>query len=116
MEGGKYTMKRINGTLYYSIREIAIILNKDYQTILRYFTVSQRLRASGKKGLLPEPMAFGKGHYYSEAQVRQFKETVRGFKRGTFAGFGEKKTTYQRIKEENERLKKKIKELETGVR
>lgn len=107
-------MKRIEGTIYYSLKEIAIILNKDYQTILRYFNVSQRLRDDGKEGLLPEPTVLGKGHYYSEAQVRKIKEKVRSIKRGMFEGFSEKKTTYQRLKDENERLKEKIKELEGG--
>ena len=49
-------------------------------------------------------------------KLGQIKETVRGFKRGMFKDFNEKKTTYQRLKEENEKLKKKIKELETEVR
>ena len=63
-------MKRINGTIFYSLREISIILNKDYQTILRYFTVSQKLRDNGNEGLLPFATQIGKGHYYSEAEVR----------------------------------------------
>jgi len=110
-------MKRIKGTIYYSLREIAIILNKDYQTILRYFNVSQGLRNKGQEALLPIPTQIGKGHhYYSEDDVRLIKETVRGFKRGMFKDFSEKKTTYQKLKEENEKLKNKIKELEAGVR
>lgn len=110
-------MKIINGTIFYSLREIAIILNKDYQTILRYFNVSQGLRNKGQEALLPIATQIGKGHYYySEAEVRQIKETVRGFKRGMFKDFREKKTTYQKLKEENETLKKKIEELEAGVR
>lgn len=110
-------MKRINGAIFYSLREIAIILNRNYQTILRYFTVSQKLRDNGKEGLLPIPTQIGKGHYYySETEVRQIKETVRGFKRGMFKDFSKNRTTYQKLKEENEKFKNKIKELETGVR
>lgn len=109
-------MKRINGVIFYSLKEISIIMNRDYQTILRYFNVSQGLRNKGKEALLPIPTQIGKGHYYSESDVRLIKETVRGFKRGMFKDFREKKTTYQKLKEENETLKKKIEELEAGVR
>ena len=109
-------MKRINGTIFYSLREISIILNKDYQTILRYFTVSQKLRDNGNEELLPIATQIGKGHYYSEGDVRHIKTIVRSFKRGMFKDFSKNRTTYQKLKEENEKLKNKIKELETEVR
>ncbi|SDH44299.1 hypothetical protein [Desulfosporosinus hippei] len=109
-------MKRIEGILYYSLREIALIVNKDYQTILRWFKISQQQRKEGKEGLLPIATVIGKGHYYSDTEVRHIKEKVRCFKRGTFQEFNHKKTTYEKLKDENERLKGKIQKLETGVR
>jgi len=110
-------MKRINGTLYYSLRETAITIGRDYQTILRYFKVSKELRMQGKEGLLPDAIIIGKGHhYFSESDVRIIREKARRFKRGTFKDFTEKKTSYQRLKEENQTLKKKIREMERGVR
>ena len=110
-------MKRINGILYYSLRETAITIGRDYQTILRYFKVSKELRMQGKEGLLPDAIIVGKGHhYFSESDVRIIREKARRFKRGTFKNFSEKKTSYQKLKDENETLKNKIKKLEMGVR
>jgi len=110
-------MKRINGILYYSLRETAITICRDYQTILRYFKVSKELRMQGKEGLLPDAIIVGKGHhYFSESDVRIIREKARRFKRGTFKNFSEKKTSYQKLKDENETLKNKIKKLEMGVR
>jgi len=107
-------MKRSNGTLFYSLREISIILGKDYKTVLRWFKFSQEQRKRGIEGMLPVPTQIGRGHYYSEAEVKLIRERVKRFKRGMFREFKAVKTTYQRLKDENERLKEKIKELEGG--
>lgn len=109
-------MKRVNGILYYSLKEIAIWVNRDYQTVLRWYKFSEEQRKQGKVGLLPIPTMIGRGHYYSEAEVRQIRERVKRFKRGTFGEFEKRKTAYQRLKEENQSLKDRIKELEMGVR
>lgn len=109
-------MKRIDGTLYYSLKEVSLFVNRSYQTVLKWFKVSEELRKKGKEGLLPAPTMIGKGHYYSEAQVKFIREKLRKFKRGTFKEFEAKKTTYQKIKEENRILKEKMKELEEGGR
>lgn len=109
-------MKRVNGILYYSLKEIAIWVNRDYQTILRWHKMSQEQRNQGKEGILPIATQIAKGHYYTQGQVNQIKGTVRSFKRGTFKEYEKRKTTYQKLKEENQRLKDRIKELEGEVR
>lgn len=105
-------MKRIDGTIFYSIKETAIIVNRDYKTVLRWFKVSQKLRKEGREGLLPIPTVIGRGHYLAETDVKVLKEKARAFRRGYFKEFANKRTTYQKLKEENEWLRLQIIEME----
>jgi len=108
-------MKRIEGTIYYSIRELSIILSRNYKTVLRWVKVSDQLRKKDRPGLLPEPRLIGKANFFTKNEVKLIQQKIKGFKRGTFKEFEERKTAYQRLKEENQTLKNKIKEMERGM-
>ena len=102
--------------MYYSLIETAILVNRDYKTVLRWLKVSEELWGKGRAGLIPTPTIINNANYFSDADVRQIIKNAKQFKRGLFKEFSDKKTTYEKLKEENERLKYKIRVIErTGI-
>lgn len=105
-------MKRIDDILYYSLRETAYLLRVSKQTLFNWIEVDRLMREEGKEGFLPNPTMFGKKYFFASHEFKEIKEGVSQIKRGDFLPYRKKETAYQKIKKENDELKKKIAGLE----
>lgn len=112
MKGGTIIMKRINGNLYYNLRETAFLLKVTKQTVLNWIHIDKTMKDKGEDGFLPNPTKSGNAYYFGNWEVVEIRYNVSKFKRGDFAPYQKKETSYQKMKRQNEELKKKLSKLE----
>lgn len=111
MKGGKIDMKRIDGILYYSLRETAYLLKVSKQTVFNWVEIDRQMKEEGKEGFLPNPTMIGKKYFFTNGNIKEIKDGISKVKRGDFLPYRKKETAYQKMKKENEELKKKLAEL-----
>ena len=104
-------MKRKDGELYYKVRETAYLLNLSTANLFNLIKIDRQMKESGKDGFLPNPTKINNIQHFKQSQVKEIRAGIANLKRGDLKEY-RTETTYQKIKQENEELRKKIVELE----
>lgn len=104
-------MKRINGKLYYNLRETAFLLKVTKQTVLNWINIDKAMKEKGEEGFLPNSIKRGNAYFFGHWQIDEIRQGASEFKRGDFAPYRKKNTSYQKLKQENDALKKRLIEL-----
>jgi predicted transcriptional regulator len=107
-------MKRKDGELYYKISEIANLLSICPATLFNYLKVDRQMKENGEAGFLPNPTKINNVQHYKQSQVKELRSGIAKLKRGDLKEYRTKETTCQKLKQENQELKKKLAELEGG--
>ncbi|MEI0739010.1 hypothetical protein VQ056_24255 [Paenibacillus sp. JTLBN-2024] len=71
------------------------------------------MKANGEEGFLPNPIKINNVQHFKQSQVKEIRAGIANLKKGDLKHY-RKETTYQRMKQENEELRRKIAELEGG--
>lgn len=106
-------MKRKDGELHYKIQEIAYLINLTPHTLFNIIKIDRQMKENGEDGFLPNATKINNVQHYKQSQVKEIRNGIANLKRGALKEY-RKETTYQKIKQENEELRKKIAELEGG--
>jgi len=107
-------LKRKDGELYYKVSEVAqIFLNLCPTTLFNYLKIDRQMKKNGEEGFLPNSTRINNVQHFKQSEVKEIRAGIAKLKRGDLQ-YRTKETTYQRMKQENERLKKKLAELEGG--
>jgi hypothetical protein len=67
------------------------------------------MKEGENEGFLPEPTKNGKKYFFAVSDIKEIKKCISKVRRGDFLPY-RKETTYQKMKKENEELKKKLAE------
>lgn len=106
-------MKKKDGELHYKVLEIAEILHISPLNLFNLIKIDRQMKAEGKDGFLPNPTKINNVQHFKQSQVKEIRTGIFNLKRGDLKQY-RKETTYQRMKRENEELRRKIAELEGG--
>lgn len=106
-------MKRKNGELHYKIKEVAFLINLSPKTLFNLVKIDHKMKQEGKKGYLPNATRINNVQHFKQCEVKEIRAGIAKLKRGDLKEY-QTETTYQKIKQENEELRKKIAELEGG--
>lgn len=106
-------MKRKNGEIYYKVQEIAHLLNLSTGTLFNYIKVDRQMKENSEEGFLPNPTLINNVQHFKQSEVKAFRVGIAKLKRGDLKDYL-KETTYQKLKKENEELRKKLARLEGG--
>lgn len=71
------------------------------------------MKQEGKEGFLPNATRINNVQHFKQSEVKEIRAGIAKLKRGDLKEY-RTETTYQKIKQENEELRKKIAELEGG--
>lgn len=107
-------MKRKNGELHYKFQEVAYLINLSPQTIFNYVKIDRQMKENGESGFLPNPTKINNVQHFKQSQVKEIRDRIAKLKRGDFKDYQTTETTYQKMKKENEELRKKLARLEGG--
>ena len=82
-------MQVVDGTEYYTAREIAEKLGKSKQTFNLYDRYSNELEEKGEARLIPKPIRLGpkRTRYWNKDQVEEIVRTVSSVEYGSMAEF-----------------------------
>lgn len=69
------------------------------------------MKQEGKEGFLPNATRINNVQHFKQSEVKEIRAGIAKLKRGDLKEY-QTETTYQKIKQENEELRKKIAELE----
>ena len=106
-------MKRKDGELYYKVQEVAYLINLSPATLFNLIKNDRQMKQEGKEGFLPNPTKINNIQHFKQSQVKEIRAGIANLKRGDLK-HRTKETTYQRLKQENKELKKRLAELERG--
>lgn len=106
-------MKRKDGELYYKVLEIGEILHISPVNLFNLIKIDRQMKAEGKEGFLPNATKINNVQHFKKSQVKEIRAGIGKLKRGDLEQY-RKETTYQRLRRENEELKKKLARLEGG--
>ena len=107
-------MKRKDEELYYKISEIAqIFLNLSPQTLFNLIKNDRQMKENGEEGFLPNPTQINNVQHFKQSEVKMIRVGISQLKKGDLKQY-RKETTYQKMKQENEELRRKLAELEGG--
>lgn len=109
-------MKRKDGELYYKIQEVAYLINLSPQTLFNYVKIDRQMKENGEEGFLPNATKINNVQHYKKSEVKAIRAGVVKLRKGDLLKYQAKETTYQKLKKENEELKKKLAELEGGLK
>ncbi|MBB2481345.1 hypothetical protein H5P36_14230 [Bacillus sp. APMAM] len=107
-------MKRKDGELYYKISEISTLLNICPATLFNLIKIDRQMKENGEDGFLPNPTKINNIQYFKQSEVKMIRAGIGKLRKGDLLKYRAKETTYQKLKKENEELKKKLAELEGG--
>jgi predicted transcriptional regulator len=107
-------VKRKDGELYYKVQEIAFLLNLSPATLFNYVKVDRQMKENGEDGFLPNARKINNVQYYKQSEIKTIRAGIAKLKRGDLKEYRTKETNYQKLKKENEELKKKLARLEGG--
>lgn len=74
------------------------------------------MKENGEDGFLPNPIRINNVQHFKQSQVKEIRAGIFNLKKGDLLKYRVKETTYQKLKKENEELKKKLAELEGGLK
>nr|WP_259548286.1 hypothetical protein [Heyndrickxia oleronia] len=107
-------MKRKDGEIYYKVQEVAYLLNISPATLFNLIKIDRQMKGNGENGFLPNPTKINNVQHFKQSQVKEIRAGISNLKRGDLQAYRAKVTTYQKLKKENEELKKKLARLEGG--
>lgn len=107
-------MKREDGELHYKVLEIAEILHISPANLFNLIKIDRQMKEEGKEGFLPNPTKINNVQHFKQTQVKAIRAGIAKLKRGDLKEYRTIETTYQKLKRENEELKKKLARLEGG--
>lgn len=107
-------MKRMNGEIYYKISEISYLLNISTASMFSNIKIDRKMKENGEDGFLPNATKINNIQHFKQSQVKEIRTGIGKLRKGDLLKYRTKETTYQKIKEENEELKKKLARLEGG--
>jgi len=107
-------LKQKDGELYYKIFEVAQILHLSPKNLFNLIHIDRQMKENGEDGFLPNPIKINNVQHFKQSQVKEIRVGISNLKRGDLKEYQTKETTYQKLKKENEELRKKIAELEGG--
>jgi hypothetical protein len=110
LERGRAILRRYNNQLYYNIREAGMLINRSRQTIYKWIQDNEKMIDRGEQPIIPVPTIIDGVKCFSQNDIKYIKKEMAKFKKGLFKEY-RAVNTYQKLKLENEELKKKIKEL-----
>ncbi|MGQ4666664.1 hypothetical protein ACUIJN_12675 [Metabacillus halosaccharovorans] len=106
-------MKRKNGELHYKIKEVAFLINLSPESLFNYVKIDRHMKENGEDGFLPNPTKINNVQHFKQSEVKEIRAGIAKLKKGDLKQY-RKETTYQKLKQENESLKKKLAQLEGG--
>jgi ribosomal protein L29 len=109
-------LKRKDGELYYKIQEIAYLIHLSPGTLFNYIKIDRQMKENGGDGFLPNATKINNIQHFKQSQVKEIRAGISNLKKGDLLKYRVKETTYQKLKKENEELKKKLAELEGGLK
>jgi len=74
------------------------------------------MKENGGDGFLPNATKINNIQHFKQSQVKEIRAGISNLKKGDLLKYRVKETTYQKLKKENEELKKKLAELEGGLK
>jgi len=104
-------LKRKDGGLYYKVQEVAYLLNLSPATLFNLIRNDRQMKQEGKEGFLPNVTKINNIQHFKKSQVKEIRDGIANLKKGDLKQY-RKETTYQKLKQENESLKKKLAQLE----
>lgn len=107
-------MKKKDGELYYKVLEITEILHISPSTLFNYLKVDRQMKENGEEGFLPNPTKINNVQHFRQSQVKEIRAGISKLEKGDLKKYRVKETTYQKLKKENEELRKKLARLEGG--
>ena len=108
-------MKRKDGELYYKVQEVAYLINLSPHTLFNLIKNDRQMKENGEEGFLPNATKINNVQHFKQSEVKEIRVGISKLKKGDLKEYRTKtKTAYQKIKQENEELRKKIAELEGG--
>ncbi|MBN6185694.1 hypothetical protein JQN58_01685 [Aneurinibacillus sp. BA2021] len=107
-------MKRKDGELYYKVQEVAYLISLSPKTLFNLIKVDRQMKENGEEGFLPDPTKINNIQHFKQSQVKEIRVGIANLKRGALKQHRTKETTYQKLKQENEELRKKLVRLEGG--
>lgn len=75
--------------------------------------IDRQMKENGEEGFLPNATKINNIQHFKQSEVKEIRVGIVRLKRGDLKEY-RTETTYQKIKQENEELRKKIAELEGG--
>ncbi|OLN21216.1 hypothetical protein BTO30_16180 [Domibacillus antri] len=105
-------MKRKDGELYYKVQEVAYLINLSPKTLFNLIKIDRQMKENGEDGFLPNPTKINNVQHFKQSQVKEIRAGIAKLKRGDLKQYRTKETTYQKLKQENEELEKKLARLE----
>ncbi|MBO1513521.1 hypothetical protein [Metabacillus bambusae] len=109
-------MKRKDGELYYKISEISTLLKICPATLFNLIQIDRKMKEEGMEGFLPNATRINNIQHYKQSEVKAIRDGIGKLRKGDLLKYRAKVTTYQKLKKENEELKKKLAELEGGLK
>ncbi len=74
------------------------------------------MKENGEEGFLPNVTKINNVQHFKQSEVKEIRACIAKLKRGDLKQYRTQETTYQKMKQENEELKKKLAELEGGTK
>lgn len=74
------------------------------------------MKDNGEDGFLPNPTKINNVQHFKKSQVKEIRAGIVKLRKGDLLKYRAIETTYQKLKKENEELKKKLAELEGGLK
>lgn len=115
-------MKKFNGKLYLSLKDVGIQIGKSYQTMLFLLRCSEQQERQGEERLLPVPCIIDGIMHFSSDQAEEIKVKISKLKKGDLKQFTQN-NSYNQLKadnillrQENDKLLKRVIELERKLR
>ncbi|KIN54409.1 hypothetical protein [Bacillus subtilis] len=107
-------MKRKDGELYYKVQEVAYLINISPATLFSLIVIDRQMKENGEDGFLPNPTKINNVQHFKKSEVKEIRVSISKLKKGDLKEYRTKETTYQKLKQENDELKKKLARLEGG--
>lgn len=76
--------------------------------------IDHQMKENGEKGFLPDATLINNVQHFKQSEIKAIRAGISKLKRGDLKQYRTKETTYQKLKQENEGLKKKLAQLEGG--